>query len=256
MLTGIGLATVTRLAEEGATVAIFDINRDAGEKVVADFKSRNLSVSYHMVDVADDERCVEGVKAVAEANSEKLHFLVNCAAYFGSKGLTATREDWNKTLSVNVVGYANMVKACHPYMAGTAGDKSIVNMASLSGHIGQPNRWTYSASKGAVLTMTKCMALDFAKETIRVNSISPAWIWTPEVDKIAPGGRDKWEPVWGAFHMLGRMGQATEVASAVCFLLSEDATFMTGFDVKVDGGYGGLGPEGMGEKSAFAGSEY
>ena len=253
---GIGLATVDRLAAEGATVAIFDINREAGEKAVADFKSRNLSASYYMVDVAEKEQCVEGVKAFTEANGGALHFLVNCAVYFGSLGLTASKKDWDKTLSVNVVGYSNMVQACHPYMQATRGDKSILNMASLSGHIGQPNRWTYSASKGAILTMTKCMALDFAKDTIRVNSISPAWTWTPEVDKIAFGGRDKWEPVWGAFHMLGRMCQASEVASAVCFLLSEDASFMTGCDMKVDGGYGSLGPEGMGEKSVFAGSEY
>ena len=104
--------------------------------------------------------------------------------------------------------------------------------------------------------MTKCMALDFSKEGTRVNSISPAWVWTPEVDKVAPGGRDKWEPVWGPLHMLGRVSQASEIASAVCYLLSEDASFVTGFDMKVDGGYGSLGPEGMGGKSIWAGSSY
>lgn len=104
------------LAGEGATVAIFDINQDAGTKVVPDFKSRNLAVSYHNVDVSDKEQCVAAVKAVAEENAGKLHFLVNCAVYFGSKGLAATKGDWDKTLSVNVVGCANMVQACHPHL--------------------------------------------------------------------------------------------------------------------------------------------
>ncbi len=256
MNLGIGLATVERLAGEGAAVVIFDINQDAGEKVVSEFQSKKLPVTFRKVDVADKDQCVAGVTAAAKANGGKLHYLVNSAAYFGCKGLNATKDDWDKSLSVNIVGYANMVQACHSFMKDTPGDKSIVNMASLAAYIGQPNRWTYCATKGAIVTMTKSMALDFAKVNTRVNSISPAWVWTPEVDKVAYGGRDKWEPVWGAFHMLGRVSQASEVASAVCYLLSEDASFVTGFDMKVDGGYGSLGPEGIGERTTWAGSDY
>ncbi len=218
---------------------------------------KNLNISYYNVDVSDKEQCLSGVQDFAEANSEKLHYLVNSVAYFGSKSLDAEKKDWDKSFSVNAIGYANMVQACSTYMRETAGDKSVVNLASISGHIAQPNRWTYSATKGAVLTMTKCMALDLAKERIRVNSVSPAWVWTPEVAKAAgAGGRAKWEPVWGPFHMLGRLCEASEVASATCFLLSEDASFITGTDLKVDGGYCSMGAEGMGEKSVFAGSDY
>ena len=238
-------------------MAIFDINQTAAEKAVSELSAQSLQVSYHQVDVTDKQQCLQAVKSVAEANAGKLHYLVNCAVYFGSKSLTAEKADWDKSFSVNAVGYANMVQACYPYMKDTLQGTSVVNVASISGHIAQPNRWTYSATKGAVMMMTKCMALDLAKDKIRVNSVSPAWVWSPEVAKAAAdGGREKWEPIWGPFHMLSRLCETSEVASAICFLLSDDASYVTGTDLKVDGGYCGMGPEGHGDKSNFAGTEY
>ncbi len=259
ILAGIGRATVERLAKEGATVAIFDINQEAGDKFLADLGPQNTSVSFYNVDVSDKKKCLDAVKAVAEANSGKVHYLSNNAVYFGSKGMTAQKEDWEKSFSVNIMGYANMVQSCQPYMTQVEGDKSIINMASCAGHVAQINRWTYSSTKGAVHTMNKCMALDLAKDKIRVNSVSPAWVWSPEVSKMAGGDREKWEPVWGPFHMLGRFAETSEIASVICFLLSDDASFITGTDIKVDGGYcsmGPEGPEGHGENSSFACSEY
>lgn len=193
---GIGKATAERLAREGAAVAVFDINEDAGKKFVEEAKENNCSVSYHKVDVSDKNQCVEGVKKVSDVNKGEIHYLVNSAVYFGSKALTAEKEDWDKSFSVNVVGYANMVQACYAHMNKSRDvDKSVVNLASISGHRAQANRWTYSATKGAVLMMTKCMALDLSKDGIRVNSISPAIVWSPEVAKVTVGGREKWEPI-------------------------------------------------------------
>ena len=120
----------------------------------------------------------------------------------------------------------------------------------------QPNRWTYAATKGAIAVMTKCMALDLSDENIRVNSVSPAWVWSPEVSKAAGGDREKWEPVWGPFHMPRRLCETSEVAAAICFLLSDDASFITATDLPVDGGYMSMGPEGLGENSSFAGTNY
>src|SRR5690606_31995326 len=142
----------------------------------------------------------------------------------------------------------------HPYLKGQSG-AAIVNVASVSAHIAQPNRWTYSASKGAIVTLTKCMALDLSADGIRVNAVSPGWIWTPEVAKAAEGDRERWEPIWGRFHILRRLGEPEEVAEAVLFLSSDRASFVTGAELMVDGGYSAIGPEGLGDSSRFAGSD-
>ena len=138
---GIGKATVERLASEGATVAVFDINKSAGEKLVSDLTSKSQKATFTEVDVSSKEQCLDAVKTVAEANSGQIHGLVNSVAYFGSKGITAEKEDWDKSFSVNVVGYANMVQACYEYMRKMPGDKSIVHTASISGHRCQPTRY-------------------------------------------------------------------------------------------------------------------
>ena len=104
------------------------------------------------------------------------------------------------------------------------------------------------------MPLTKCMALDLAPYGIRVNSVSPGWIWTREVDKAAGGDRSKWEPVWGQFHMLERCGEPVECAGPILFLLSDDASFITATDLPIDGGYQGMGSEGLGRASHFAGS--
>ena len=130
-----------------------------------------------------------------------------------------------------------------------------MNLSSISAHIAQPNRWTYNGAKGAVNQLTRCMALDLAPHKIRVNTVSPGWIWTREVDKAAQGDRKKWGPIWGKFHMLRRLGEVEEVAAPVVFLCSDAASFITAAELMVDGGYIGLGSEGLGESSSFAGSD-
>ena len=265
--SGIGRATVERLAGEGAHVAVFDINESAGFGLCKTLQERNCNADYYKVDVSDKKQCSEAVKNFAERsdNGGRIDGLVNCAVYFGSKAMDAQQEDWEKSLNVNVVGYANMVQCCFPYMKvesvptgaqASPCSRGIVNVASISGHRAQPHRWTYAATKGAVLALTKCMALDLSAHSIRVNSVSPAWVWSPEVCKAAGGDRDKWEPVWGPFHMPRRMAETSEIASAVAFLLSRDASYITATDLPVDGGYLAMGPEGLGEKSTFAGSDY
>jgi len=147
-----------------------------------------------------------------------------------------------------------MAQACYPHMKAVGGG-AIVNISSISGHIAQADRWTYNACKGAILSLTRCQALDMAPDGIRVNSVSPGWTWTPEVEKAAVGGRERWEPLWGRFSMMRRIGEAREIARAILFLCSTDASFITGADLPVDGGYLGLGSEGLGEHSTFAGTQ-
>lgn len=250
--SGIGQSTVEEFAQEGARVAIFDINVERGRGVQQALEAQGRTVSFHEVDVSDNVRCRQAVDVVAEQWG-RVDFLVNNAISFLTKGLDVTPADWERSLGVNVVGMSNMVQACYPYQKQT-GDAATVNLASISAHIAQKSRWTYNATKGAIVTLTKCQALDLAPDGIRVNCVSPGWIWTPEVAKAAEGDRAKWEPVWGKFHMLRRLGEPREVARAILFLCSSDASFITGTELNVDGGYMGLGSEGLGDTTSFAGT--
>ena len=215
-------------------------------------------MQYFCVDVSDKTECVDAIKDFTSKHGNCLNYLVNSAVYFGSKGLNAEEQDWDKSFSINSVGYSNMVQATYEKMKMIEGiyGKSIVNLASISAHRAQPIRWTYAATKGAIAIMTKCMALDLSADNIRVNSVSPAWVWSPEVSKAAGGNREQWEPVWGKFHMPRRFCETSEVAAGICFLLSDDASYITGTDLPVDGGYMSMGPEGLGEDSSFAGTNY
>ena len=245
--SGIGAATVLRLAELGASVAIFDIDTAAAASVADQLPTKALC-TIHDVDVSDEGALRTAVATVVEATG-KLDFLVNSAASFISAGSGATRDEWDRVLEVNVRGCATSVSVVSQHMPpGSA----IVNVGSISAHIAQPRRWTYNATKAAIVEMTKCQALDLAPLGIRVNVVSPGWIWTPEVAKAAEGGRDRWEPVWGKYHILRRLGEPREVASAITFLLSPSASFITATELLVDGGYLALSAEGMGDDSRFA----
>ena len=249
--SGIGRACVERLCREGSSVIFTGIS-DIGTETEKTFKQAGHRVHFLRGDMAAQEFCRQ---VVDEALSRwgKLNYLVNNAFSFTAKGLDATREDWHRSMDTGPIAYATMAQYCAEHLKRQPGG-AVVNIASISGHIAQPNRWTYNAAKGAVLQLTRCMAMDLAP-SVRVNTVSPAWIWTREVDKAADHDRTKWAPVWGDFHLLRRLGEVEEVAAAVTFLLSDDASFITGTDLLVDGGYLAMGSEGLGQSSSFAGSE-
>ncbi|MBI4893394.1 MAG: glucose 1-dehydrogenase [Acidobacteria bacterium] len=249
---GIGRAVVEELCREGAAVGFLDLN-DAGAAVAEELRAAGHSVAFFRGDVQDRAFCAEAVDAALQRFG-RIDYLVNNAFSFTSKGLDVAHEDWERIFQTGPEAFALLTQLVTPAMRAQGGG-GIVNVSSISAFIAQPNRWTYNAAKGAVHTLTKCMALDLAPYGIRVNSVSPGWIWTQEVDKAAGGDRAKWEPVWGQYHMLERCGEPVEVAAAILFLLSEDAAFITGTDLAVDGGYRSLGSEGIGRTSVFAGSE-
>jgi NAD(P)-dependent dehydrogenase (short-subunit alcohol dehydrogenase family) len=248
--SGIGAATTLRLTELGCSVAIFDINVEAAQAIAQQVKPAELC-AVRNVDISDEKGLEAAVSDVAQSTG-RINFLVNCAASFISAGRDATRSDWDRALGVNVRGCAASVSAVSRHMpAGSA----IVNVGSISAHIAQPNRWTYNATKAAIVEITKCQAFDLAPLGIRVNVVSPGWIWTPEVAKAAGGDRERWEPVWGRYHILRRLGEPREVANAIIFLLSESASFITATELMVDGGYLALSAEGLGDDSRFAASD-
>ncbi|XP_064638082.1 3-oxoacyl-[acyl-carrier-protein] reductase FabG-like [Lineus longissimus] len=243
--SGIGRATVERFANDGASVHFFDIDEKNGKALEASLQEAGHSVTYHNVNVTDKARCDEAVGSIAAENGGEVHMLFNNAACFLSKGLEATQEDWTKSFSVNVVGYSNMVQACYPYMHKGQGC-AIVNNASGLVHRVQPNRWTYGGTKGAVWSMTRFMALDLSPEGIRVNSISPCIVWTPEVARRFPD-RAGAEEYFGKLQLLRRMCEPAEVAATVAWLCSRDASFITAADIPVDGGYLAMSAEGFGD---------
>lgn len=247
--SGIGKACVERLCAEGVSVTFSGIS-DSGIATEEELTAKGYSAQFIKGDMAEDAFCKELVEAAVKKWGS-LSFLVNNAFSFVSKGLDVTRADWDRVMHAGPIAYGTMAKYAAPYLFDNGG--SIVNISSISAHIAQPNRWTYNSAKGAVTQLTKCMAMDLAPK-IRVNAVSPAWIWTKEVEKAAIGGRDKWEPIWGKYHLLRRLGEAEECAGPVAFLLSDEASFITGTDLFIDGGYLTMGGEGLGETSSFAGS--
>lgn len=249
---GIGRACVERLLEEEVSVLLCGRNAQTGEKTLSELKEKFDNVDFMAGDMKDPQFCKDLI-AGAIKKFGTLDYLVNNAFPFTAKGLNASREDWLHTMEAGPVSYATMIQEFVSQRGRENG--SIVNMSSISGHIAQPERWTYNAAKGAVKQLTRCTALDLAPG-IRVNCVSPGWVWTDEVKKAAPNGdRDTAEEMWGDFHMLQRLERPEEIASAVAFLLSDDASAITAADIPVEGGYLSLGPEGLGKDSNFAGSD-
>lgn len=249
---GIGHAIALELLREGAEVAVSCLPNDEAEGRAA-FTAAGFSPLIVAGDMSQEDFCRKLVAQVA-AKYGRLDYLVNNAFSFIAKGLDATRKDFLYSLEVGPLGFALMIQLVSEHMKKVGGG-AVVNVSSISSWVAQPNRWTYNMSKGAVSQLTRCAGLDLAPHKIRVNSVSPGWTWTREVLKAAGGDMDKYDPIWGQFHMLGRMCYPVEIAAPALFLLSDDASFITGTDLPVDGGYNGLGPEGLGQNTKIAGSK-
>lgn len=240
--SGIGAATTQRLVSEGATVCGMDIDSAGLERTVGllgDGAARFTSLVGDVTERADRSAAI----AAAADEDGSFDILVNDAAVFLMAGPGATPEQWERTLAVNLMAPAYLTDEATPALAKN-GRGAVVNLASISGHVGQVARQTYNASKGGILELTRAQALDLAPHRIRVNSVSPGWIWTEVLESAAKGDRPRWEAVWGRYCALGRCGQPGEVAATIAFLASDDASFITGTDILVDGGYMALGPEG------------
>ncbi len=251
--SGIGRACAAAFAEHGAKVFVLDKNADLLADSVAGTTENNpdAEIVGVVLDITDDEAVDDFFDRIVDEVGE-LHHLVNSAVNFVAAGVDSTRDDWDAAFGVNVTS-ASLLSAKFSRHAGP--DATIVNISSISAHAAQPDRWTYNATKAAILALTRGQALDLAPQGIRVNAVSPGWVWTPEVDKAAGGDRGKWEPVWGRFHILRRLGNPEEIANPVLFLSSPLASFITGTELLVDGGYQALGPEGLGDTAKFAARE-
>ena len=239
---GIGEATCEVFAEEGAQVVIADIADEQGQAVAAKINQAGGQALFVHTDVAREEHAERLIAETVKAFG-KVDVLVNNAAAFVLKGVEASVADWMKSLSVNVIGTALVTKHAVRAMKrndGGQGKGAIVNLASTSGMIAQPNFLTYSATKAALIQMTKNLALDLAPFNIRVNAVCPATILTrASYDHMERTGQtlEQFLAEQGPAHLLNRVGQPREVAYPILFLASDEASFITATHLMVDGGY-------------------
>lgn len=237
---GIGRATCELFAEESAAVVVAELDAETGRETVERIASRGGRAHFVQTDVAD-ESSVQHMVAAAMGVFARIDVLVNNAAVFVLRGIEADPQEWRQVLDVNVMGPALVAKHVVPHMRQVGGG-AIVNLGSISSFIAQPHFVTYNASKAAVANMTRCMALDLAADNIRVNAVCPGAVWTQIVQRITrAAGLDRAaadaHPDWGGAHMIRRIAEPREIAQAILFLASEEASFITGENLMVDGGY-------------------
>jgi len=244
---GLGADIAASLHAAGASVLITGRDAERGGAVAGALGDKAAFVA---ADLAEDDGIATCVDAVM-ARFGRLDILVNNACLYADSGLRATRDDWRKSLDVNLVGPALLMAKVADLMPSTGG--VIVNIGSVGGKFGAAGRMLYPASKAALMQLTKNAAVTLAPRGIRVLTVSPAWTWSPALADLA-GSEQRADEVGARTHPLGRVGRGAEVGDVVVFACSDMARFMTGVDLPVDGGYSILGPDqGLGPRPWFEG---
>ena len=228
------------LAREGAAVAITDVLEKEGQELAERIRADGGKAQFWTLDVTD-EAAVERVFSEVANTFGKLDVLVNNAGISGADKPTheLTAEEWDKVININVRGVFFCTKHAIPHMR-RAGSGSIINLSSIYGIIGAPDLPPYHASKGAVRLMTKTDALLYAKDKIRVNSVHPGFISTPLVEQLAkssPQGLEAYRRELDAKHPIGHVGEPDDIAAEIVYLASDEAKFVTGSELVIDGGY-------------------
>ena len=227
--SGIGLATAKKLLSEGAKVVLVDWNQDVSDIA----RSLNEDAIGIRCDVSSEEDVKKCVSDVIEKFGHIDYLVANAGIGGGpNKAHEVSLEEWNKVIAVNQTGIFLMNKYVISEMLKSGGG-AIVNTSSMYGLVGTTMSFAYSASKGAINQMTRSLALTYARDNIRVNAIAPGYVDTPILASVPKDMKDAMAnqlPV-------GRLGEDTEIANLICYLLSDNATFITGAIVPIDGGF-------------------
>ena len=236
---GIGRGCAIRLAEEGANIALFDVLDEPGQALAAELAARGFPARYWHVDVTSEAALKAAIDEVA-AHFGSVDVLVNNAGVAGANRPTheITEAEWDWVQAVNVKGVFFATKHAIAHMK-RAGRGSIINLSSIYGLVGAADVPPYHASKGAVRLMSKTDAMIYAPDRIRVNSVHPGFIWTPMVEHHLAAQEDlaAAKSATAALHPLGRMGEPDDIAWGVVYLASDEARFVTGSELVIDGGY-------------------
>lgn len=234
--SGIGKAVCLLFGKAGANVLVADLNGEAAESTASEITAAGGTARALPVNVANQQEVIAAYTAVG-----RIDILVNSAgvSHIG-KVETTTAEDFDKVFNVNVKGVYNSLYAAIPLMKQHGGGV-ILNLASIASSVGIPDRFAYSMSKGAVLAMTLSTAKDYIKDHIRCNCISPARVHTPFVDgflaKNYPGKEAEMFEKLSQTQPIGRMAKPDEIAALILYLCSDEASFITGCDYPIDGGF-------------------
>jgi NAD(P)-dependent dehydrogenase (short-subunit alcohol dehydrogenase family) len=237
--SGIGKAIAKLFARQGAVVYILDFDESGAKQVLQEIQADAGKTYVEKCDVSNQQQVKEIIKKIV-AVSGTIDILVNNAgvAHIGNAETTG-EEDFNRLLNVNVKGVYNCIHAAVPFMKEKGG--AILNMASIASSVGLVDRFAYSMTKGAVVGMTLATAKDYINHKIRCNCISPARVHTPFVDnflgKNYPGKEAEMFEKLSKSQPIGRMAEPEEIAFLVLYLCSDEASFITGSDYPIDGGF-------------------
>ncbi|HEA23200.1 hypothetical protein LCGC14_1285220 [marine sediment metagenome] len=236
--SGIGQAICMALAEHGATVHILELKKEKAQQTVEAITAKGGNAKIYECNVANADEVNKAVASITDKGN--IDILVNNAGIAHVGNLESTEEaDLDRLYNVNIKGVYNCMKACIATMKKKGG--VIINMASIASTVGIADRFAYSMTKGAVLTMTYSVAKDYLANGIRCNSISPARVHTPFVDDFIknnyPDNQEEMFEKLSKSQPIGRMGKPEEVANLAVYLCSDEASFITGTDFPIDGGF-------------------
>ncbi len=240
----IALETARRIIAAGGSVVLGDRNPDVAAELRAELGE---SGRYLVGDVTEDI-FLDGLVAACVADFGGLDGVVHAAVTFDDERYDTTRQEWHRALDINLVSAALLTQKAIPHLRSSGGG-AVVYVASISGLRAQPRRMVYSVTKAGLHMLAKTGATQLAADGIRVNSVSPGWTWSRNIEDRY-GDRTRADAFAAEFQSLRRMADPAEVAAGIVWLLGEEASFVTGTDLAVDGGYSALSPEALGQAAA------